>query len=144
MDYSQIPLVNLMKLKLNYHSQRQGVLAENVANADTPNYLAKDVTVPDFGKLLKEETSQSKMAGGMKGLSRTHSGHMNGVGGGNGIETIKRKLTDELNPNGNNVSIEEEMAKVSSNQGEYLKMLNLYAKTISLFKTAIGGGGGNG
>ena len=55
---------------------------------------------------------------------------------------IERKLTDELNPNGNNVAIEEEMSKVAANQGEYAMALNLYSKTIAMFKTAIGNSSG--
>lgn len=145
MDYSSLPIFNLMKHKLNFHSARQGVLAQNIANADTPDYKAKEVLAPDFGKLLEEQRSHSaqKMPASMM-AARTHAGHLQGVTPPESPSVIKRKLTDELNPNGNNIVIEEEMAEVAKNQGEYIKMLNLYSKTLSLFRTAIGNPGSNG
>lgn len=136
MDYTSVPLFNLVKMKLNYHSQRQGLLAQNVANADTPDYKAQDLAQPDFAKMLKANSPSGGSA-----MLRTNPSHMAGAGGGAKMTVIDRKKTDELNPNGNNVSIEEEMAEVSKNQSEYMKMLNLYAKTVSLFKTAIGNAG---
>ena len=140
MDYSSLPIFNIMKSKLNFYSERQSLLAENVANADTPGYKAKDVQEPDFKKMLKQFSggSAQKLPSSGGALSRTHAGHLGGMSGGNGLVHIDRKKTDELNPNGNNVSVEEEMAKVSQNQGDYLKTLNLYAKTVSLLKIAIG------
>ncbi len=129
MDYSNIPLFAVMKSKLNYMSERQSVLARNIANADTPGYRAQDLAEPDFGKIMSQKLR----------MAAPHSGHMTGTGGGTGAaKVIERKTTDELNPNGNNVVIEEEMSKVAMNQAEYQKVLNLYSKTISMFKLAIG------
>jgi len=139
MDYSSLPLLNLVKMKLNYHSQRQSLLAQNIANADTPDYKAQDVAMPDFKKLLADSKAMPmRGASGGSSVMRTHPSHMAGSTGQQALRIIDRKTTDELNPNGNNVSVEEEMAKVSENQGEYLKMLNLYSKTVAMFKTAIG------
>ena len=61
-----------------------------------------------------------------------------------GMKIITRKVTDELNPNGNNVVIEEEVAKVAANQADYTMTMNLYSKTIALFKTASGSQGSGG
>ncbi len=54
----------------------------------------------------------------------------------------KRKNTYETSPTGNNVVIEEEMAKIAENQAEYQKVVSLYGKTISMFKNALGSNGG--
>jgi len=134
MDYSSIPLFNIMKTKLDYLSRRQGVLAQNIANADTPGYKARDISAPDFKKMLH---SHGGASGGLRPMA-THPGHMVSGGAGGGFKTIKRETTAELNPNGNNVAIEDEIAQAGQNQAEYQKALNLYCKTISLFKTAIG------
>ena len=145
MDYGNIPLFNLMKSKLNYHSARQSVLAQNIANADTPDYKARDVAAPDFAAMVAARTGhkmQVSDAQDSRHASRmrvTHAGHLSGDGGGNPAMAVTlRKHTFELNPNGNNVSVEEEMAEVAKNQAEYVKVLNLYSKTVSLFKTALG------
>ncbi len=141
MDFAALPLFNILKAKLNYASERQSVLAQNVANADTPGYKAKDVQMPDFAKMM----------GGMGGqsaqnlpMARTSAGHIAPMSSTGSMKLINRKMTDELNPNGNNVVIEEEMSKIAKNQGDYTTALNLYSKTISMFKTAIGSASGGG
>src|ERR1700733_12099117 len=100
MDFSNIGLFNIMKAKMDYISARQGVLAQNIANADTPGYKAMDVAEPDFKKLV---------AHGLQ-MTTTSPKHMTGgKGGSSGFKIEKRPGTDELNPDGNNVVIEEEM-----------------------------------
>jgi len=135
MDYSTIPLFTIMKSKLDYLSERQAVLAQNVANADTPGYQAKDVAAPDFKAMAQAA------GGGAKGklpMTITSSRDIQPISAAGASAVEKRHTTDELNPNGNNVVIEEELSKVATNQAEYQKVLNLYAKAISMFKTAIG------
>ena len=134
MDYSSIPLFNIMKTKLDYLSKRQGVLAQNIANVDTPGYKARDVAAPDFKKMLRSNGAASSALR----PTLTHSGHLVSGNAAGAFKTLKRETTAELNPNGNNVAIEDEIAQAGQNQAEYQKALNLYAKTISLFKTAIG------
>ncbi len=130
-----------MKTKLSFLSERQQVLAQNVANADTPGYKAKDIAAPDFSKILAGTQGQSAQN---LPMAVTHEGHMMPVTSGGDMKVITRKKTDELNPNGNNVVIEEEMSKVAANQGEYTMALNLYSKTLAMFKTAIGNPSGGG
>lgn len=136
MDFMGIPLFNVMKAKLNYISARQSVLAQNIANADTPDYQAKDIKEPDFKTLAR--TMQTGAAQNLP-LTITDAKHVMGSGKmGASYAAGKRPTTYERNPNGNNVVIEEEMMRVSENQAEYQKVLSLYTKTISMFKTAIG------
>lgn len=135
MDFASLPLFNVMKMKLNYLSARQEVLAKNIANADTPDYKARDVSAPDFSKVLAGTPGHSAQN---LPMATTHTGHIAMSNNHGGVMVIEREKTDELNPNGNNVSIEEEMSKVAANQGQYAMALNIYSKTISMFKTAIG------
>jgi len=131
-DFGSIPLFGLMKSKLAYMSQRQSVLAQNIANADTPDYQARDIQTPNFKKMVSN-------ASGKLQLKATNEKHFLGLGGSsNSSQLIKRDSTYERNPNGNNVVIEEEMAKVAENQAEYQKVLNIYRKSVDMFKTAIG------
>ena len=134
MDFLTIPLFSVMKSKLNYISEQQVQLAKNVSNADTPNYKAKDVKAPDFKSMVSGGGNTQQIH-----IATTNAKHLSGGGmsGGNG-QIITRDSTYELSPSGNNVSIEEEMAKIAENQSEYTKVLNLYRKTVDMFKTAIG------
>ena len=143
MDFASIPIFNVMKAKLGYMSERQAVLAQNVANADTPRYRARDVTAPDFKTIAKTYSSASGKLVPKLSLLRTDAQHIQPQPKlSSPYQSFERPMTDELNPNGNNVVIEEEMAKVAENQAEYQKVLTLYGKTISLFKIAIGNSNG--
>lgn len=135
MDFSKISLFNAMNTKLKYHSARQAELAQNIANVDTPGYKATDVETPDFKKLVAGSGNPS--ARNLR-LSATQAGHISGNTKNVSFRVVKRHDTYDLNPDGNNVSVEEEMMKASENQAEYTKVLNLYRKTTDLFKTALG------
>lgn len=135
MDFSSISLFNIMKTKLDYLSQRQGILAQNIANADTPGYKAKDLAAPDFKKLVKASGASTSTLR----LAATDAKHIQqNKTTGSDYKIVKRDKTDEVNLNGNNVTIEDEISKAAQNQAEYQKALNLYGKSISMFKTAIG------
>ncbi len=132
MNFENIPLFGMMKSKMAYMSERQSVLAQNIANADTPGYQARDVRAPDFKKSLIRASHQLNMA-------KTSNMHFNGARNSvSATGIINRDSTYERNPTGNNVAIEEEMSKVAENQAEYQKVLNLYRKSVDMFKTAIG------
>src|SRR5690349_5580690 len=51
MDFSKLPLFSMISQRIGWLSERQKVLAENVANADTPNYKARDLKPQDFAAL---------------------------------------------------------------------------------------------
>jgi flagellar basal-body rod protein FlgB len=143
MDFTNVPLFSVMKAKLNYLSAEQATLAQNVANADVPAYKARDAVAPDFKKMAFSGSS-ARVSGGVLPMQTTNAKHIAvlsapAVGAGG---TIIRASTFERNPSGNNVAIEEEMAKIADNQAEYQKVLNLYRKTVDMFKTAIGKTGG--
>lgn len=136
MNLSSVPLFEIMKGRLGYHSERQGVLAQNVANADTPGYRAQDIKAPDFRNLVASHS------GGLR-MTTTHPGHISASNGTTSKFKIdEREKTNERNPNDNNVSLDEEIMKVSQNQAEYQKTLNLYRKMLGLIKTAVSGSGG--
>lgn len=138
MDFMGIPLFGVMRTKLGYLSERQSVLAKNVANADTPGYRAQDIKEPNF-----KEIARGMQPGQSLPMHLTNKMHMTGGAKSLSIfEAEKRPTTYELNPNGNNVVIEEEMMRVAENQSEYQKTLSVYRKTVDLFKIALGKQGG--
>ena len=143
MNFLEIPLFGVMKTKMGYLSARQAQLAQNIANADTPGYKATDVASPDFKRTLSAQQLHRSASQGGLSMQTTNAKHMSPkMGNAGNFVIIKRDSTYELNPTGNNVSIEEEMSMVAENQAEYTKTLNLYRKTVDMFKTAIGRPGG--
>jgi len=53
MPISDIPILSMLRTRMQRHQERQRLLAENVANADTPNYRAHDLAPPDFDRVLR-------------------------------------------------------------------------------------------
>jgi flagellar basal-body rod protein FlgB len=53
MPISDIPILSMLRTRMQWHQERQRLLAENVANADTPTYRARDLAPPDFGYALR-------------------------------------------------------------------------------------------
>ena len=134
MNMTDIPLLSMLKTRMSWLNQRQDVLSQNVANADTPGYVAHDLKPLDFAEELKKAESPGQTAGQ---LMLTDPRHM-------AISTSTQPFGDvevrdtEASPNGNSVSLEQEMIKVSDTQAEFQAATNLYAKTITMMKTAIG------
>src|SRR5487761_1715476 len=58
MDLSQVPLFAALSKRMAWLTERQTVLAQNVANADTPGYVAQDLPEPDFRKYLARSTAK--------------------------------------------------------------------------------------
>jgi len=134
MDLRNIPLFEAITRRMSWLSDRQTVLAENVANANTPGYNEKDLKEPDFKALLGGTSSASAFR-----LVATQPGHFTlPAGGGGQSGTID--TTEDRTLNGNGVSIEAQMMKVSENAADYALTTTLYKQNIALFKTALDNG----
>jgi len=134
MAITDIPILSMLRMRLDWSQARQKVLAENVANSDTPQYQARDL-VP-----LKFEEPAELSAGGVSNviLARTESGHLGGFGGGDPNFRTQGKTGYEVRPAGNAVSLEDEMMKVAANQIDYQAATAIYTRSLKLLKTALG------
>jgi len=131
MDTSSLNLFSVMKQKLRYMGERQKVLSQNIANANTPGYKIKDVKM-DFDKLLARESSSI-------GVKTTHPNH---IGPRRSASSAGFKVVEvqssEVTPTGNNVVIEDELMKMQRNSLDYRMTTELYRKMTGLIKTALG------
>jgi flagellar basal-body rod protein FlgB len=129
MAISDIPGLSALRTSMQWHQQRQRVLAENVANADTPNYQPRDLVRP---------TAEGLAAGARPGLTmaRTNPAHISFASDASFAADRKGGL--ETRPSGNAVSLDEEMLKVAQNQMDYQAATSLYSRSLGLLKTAIG------
>jgi len=134
MNLPDIPIFSMLRERMAWLNQRQTVLSQNVANADTPGYVARDLKPLDFSHAL-ESASGSKVTG----LTLTNPRHIAAnTTTGSGPFDAEDTPDVEANPNGNAVSLEQEMIKVSDTQMQFQAAANLYGKAMSLMKTAIG------
>lgn len=136
MALTDIPILSMLRTRMQWAQERQRVLAENVANADMPNYRARDLAP------LKFETP-NQMAGApltTVSLMRTESGHLAGIGQEASPFRTQNESNYELSPTGNGVNLEQEMMKVAANQMDYQAVTALYTRSLGLIKTALGKG----
>lgn len=135
MDIKNIALFQAMGAKMNYLSTRQGVIAQNIANSDTPEYRPRDLTKVDFGAILQDVTGSNKIR-----MERTTSGHMTPGGDIHDARNRKSRMTYEVAPADNAVIIEEQMLKASKTTMDYNLMTNLMRKNVAMIQTALGQG----
>jgi flagellar basal-body rod protein FlgB len=134
MSINDLPVLSVLRTKMQWHQERQRVLSENVSNSDTPNFKPRDLVQPKF-----DSTAASAGSAGSLAMVRTATGHIAPSGGGQSF-ALDRKASFQTRPAGNAVNLEDEMLKVSANQMDYAAVTSLYSKSLRLLKTAIGKG----
>jgi len=134
MSIGDLPVLNALRTKMQWHQERQRVLAENVSNSDTPNFRPRDLVEPKF-----QPSGQPQGTMGPLAMAQTSPGPKASASGAPSFDQNKR-VGFETRPAGNAVSLEEEMMKVSSNQMDFAAVSALYSKSLHLLKTAIGKG----
>ncbi|MCP4395192.1 MAG: flagellar biosynthesis protein FlgB [Alphaproteobacteria bacterium] len=157
MDLSGLNFFQMTQKKLGWLNKRQAVVSQNLANANTPGYVAKDIKPLNF----KDELAKTSTA--VSHLSTTNSAHVTSagdavsammitnpkhIGGGAGVDASvsggmgKIGNSDggvyETSIDGNGVVLEEQMAKLGEIQHEHELALTLFKKNVNLLKIAIG------
>lgn len=132
MGVADIPLLSQIKGRLTWLDERQRVVAQNVANADTPGYVARDLKVPtDFAAALAQGS-------GLR-MTQTNPAHMP-PGGPNGAPVAR--FTSDASPDsettqdGNSVVVEEQMLKMAESRLAYDAAIGLYQKSMAMLRLA--------
>lgn len=129
-------LFDLISARQRWLGARFGVLAQNVANADTPGYRPRDLAPGSFAEVLERQ----RAPGPPQGLARTHPRHL-AAGPERDAEPRARPRTPlEVAPAGNAVVLAEELRRLGETQRNYLLDVNLVAKYRRLFRSALGAG----
>lgn len=134
MAITDIPIFSMLRTKMNWNQERQKVLAENVANSDTPNFRERDLAAPKF----EEPGTVVARPVVSVALATTEQGHIGGVPMSGSSYTTQSKGNFEVRPTGNSVNLEDEMMKVSANQMDYQAATALYSRSLNLLKVALG------
>ncbi|MBP0483348.1 FlgB family protein [Sagittula salina] len=103
---------------------QQAMSAQNIANADTPGYRAK--AVPEFTSTLRPS---------MMGQRATREEHLNGSRPGD-VDISERDAA--VDPNGNTVSLEEEMVFAVEAKRHHDRALAIYRSNLSILRTSLG------
>ncbi|MEL6111614.1 MAG: flagellar basal body protein [Pseudomonadota bacterium] len=134
MSVNDLPLLSDLAQRLTHLSARSSVLTENIANADTPGYRAKDVKAPAFSDAVR----RNRAALSARPLRVSDPRHQNRVSDQQpGVET-RRVQSGSLS--GNGVSVERETMALSQTRMEYGLAAQVYRKSIDLMRLAISSG----
>jgi len=129
MDLSDIPLFSMLRGRLGYLGQRQQVIAQNVANSDTPRYRPEDLKPFSFN-------AQMQATQGVSSPAVTRPGHMSGTGGpSQAFKTFKTR-DSETTLDGNSVVLEEEMLKMGEARTNYDAAIGFYQRSLALLRMA--------
>lgn len=122
-----INLFQTVTQKVEYLSVRHTLIAENVANADTPGYRAHDL------KPFTEALRTVKPAG----MLATHGRHMVAKTGQTTFREENRVQGWEVEPSGNQVSLEEQMIEAADNTRDYELATQLMKKHVTMLKATL-------
>jgi flagellar basal-body rod protein FlgB len=109
--------------------QRNQAITSNIANAETPQYRAVDVS---FGN----ELDRAFVEAGGPSASRTNPRHLDVDGTARGSKAVK-DTSGTTKSDGNNVDIDLQMGRLAHNSGEYASAARLIKRQIGLLRTAI-------
>jgi len=133
MEFGNIPLFELVKKRLSWLGQRHEVVSQNIANADTPKYQARDIKAFNFKEVLRQETRPPL------NMQMTTASHLSGVRkrAADFGETVVRKPY-ETSIDGNSVVLEEQMAKENETAVSHRLTTELYKKHLGMIRLALG------
>jgi flagellar basal-body rod protein FlgB len=130
---TDIPLMAMLKGKMGYLNQRQNVIAQNVANADTPDYAPRDLKPFTFDEVLRV----SDAASGALQARRTNPGHLAVEAQSGARFGDQLKEDSEIRLDGNHVVLEEQMIKLSNARMDYDAAVGFYQQSLGLLKLAV-------
>ncbi len=127
---------NLLYQKLNYTSERQKIIASNIANLNTPDYKTKDVSFEDH--LNNTETNDLK-------LVTTHKNHIAFSSQSPSLSTMKTYEVENLEEqnDGNNVSLDQQVSEMSKNAVMNDAIANSIKRDSRWFKMMVDAAGKN-
>jgi flagellar basal-body rod protein FlgB len=123
--------------EMHWLSERQKVVAENIANANTPHYQPKDIKPIDFKTVLDAEPQPVRAV-------VTNPMHISPVVDKSSFDTVTEHRPEESKIDGNAVLLEEQTKIIGDIKDMHTLATNLMQANMSMFKTAIGNGGGGG
>lgn len=138
MNLAEIPLFNMLKGRLGYLSEKERLIAQNVANSDTPGFRSSDLKPFTFHV---QAQAGAAMTPSSSTPAVTQAGHMQmpnatrKSGPGGPFKTTKTQ-SSETTLDGNSVVLEEEMLKMSDARMNYDAAIGFYQKSMNLLRLA--------
>ncbi|MGZ9812581.1 FlgB family protein [Pseudoroseicyclus sp. H15] len=127
--FEDLTIFRMADSMARHAAARTALAARNLANADTPGYRAREM--PSFADITAGEGTPGPMA-----LRATRAGH---IASPAPTALARAELAgDQTSPNGNSVSLEQEMVRASEAEREHGRALAIYRHSMQVLRTAIG------
>jgi flagellar basal-body rod protein FlgB len=136
MNFNDLPLFTMLKGRLGYLNERQRLIAENVANSDTPDFAPKDLQ--PF--TIKAPANSPLALAPVASAASTDPAHLPiafATPGGGQKWTPKTMPDSETRLDGNQVVLEEQMMKMNDSRMNYNAAISFYEQSMNLIQTAI-------
>ena len=124
--FKSLEMFRMASAMAAHAGQRQAVVSTNLANSDTPGYRARDV-VP-FAEVYRPEGAH---------LRATRAGHMFGAGNV-GQADIRFADVSESSPNGNSVSLEDQLLRGVDAKRQHDRALAIYRSGLTVLRASLG------
>lgn len=118
--FNDLKILHTASLMARHAVQRHGQIAENIANADTPGYKAKD----------------------LESFSAAYTRNERNAVAGAAVKTFRAERIETpgvASPNGNTVSLEDQMSRSTQASRDHDTALTIYSKTLSMLRSSLGG-----
>ena len=125
--FENLDLFRMSSAMAVHAGQKQALTAQNVANADTPGYVARDLA--DFHATFRSGSDAAHPRA-------TRLRHLHGAQAVNGMVAPVEGATPET-PNGNKVSLETEMLKSVSAKRQHDRALAIYKTALGVLRSTI-------
>lgn len=126
--FSDLNVFKVAYAMATHAGQRQAIISRNMANADTPGYQARDIE--PFAEAFDDLNPASAMRA-------TRHSHLNGTGDG-GRTWEEHVRGGAVDPNGNGVSLEEEMLNAVEVKRQHDRAIAIYKSSINILRTSLG------
>lgn len=130
MDLNRIPLFQMMTRRMGWLSDRQRVLADNIANADTPGYQSRDLRPLDFRRELAQSTARLAPVA-------TDARHLAARAVSGSDPRSQRNRPTETTISGNTVTVEQEMMKAGETANDYQLATTLYRRHLGMLRSVL-------
>lgn len=134
MEPSDLSVFRRLNARMQWLTERQALLAQNVANVDTPGYRSRDMKAPTFDEAMALAAPSSRPT---PPTAAPRSGHIALVSKMAPAGTNEFRKSQESTISGNTVDLEHELKKASDAALEYQTMTHLYRKHMEMLRTAV-------
>lgn len=124
--------VSVLSQAMTLRTQRHQILASNIANADTPNYKARDFS---FEEAMQNAKAGKNSAGGVN-LAKTSAGHLSGMGS-SGPAMLKFRTDTQSAVDGNTVEMDVERTQITDNALQYQILTQLISNKFQGMRSAL-------